>query len=588
MYNISMLNRFLVLLILLSILMPCAYSQEIEVAEIKSEVEELGDDSFEQIKLDRLKRMRKEIVQIESQIYMNKKKVLTEPDMVLKLKLESENSKLLKEYNAKRILFIETLTGLSIFRSKDMNSEEKSFSDNLSDIFRPVLSGIKSISERPRQIQMLEESIKVYKEELNNVELAIDKIKEFRTDKDYKQFSRVMKKSLKKLELLEKDYKIKLEDAQFQLIKLEKNKGSFVGVFSQVIFDFLKTKGKNLLLSISAFILIIWFFSRVKNKVISFFVQRLIRFYGTNEASFWFVRPVKVIYSVSGFFLALFVALIILYIMNDWVLVTFILFTLGALVWSSKEYFPIFFEQSKVVLNVGAIRENEIVIFQSIPWKVKTLGYYCRLENPLLTGGTLRISSRELLTSHSRPIQANEPWFPTKTNDWVILDDGMYGKVTFQSPEQILIKLIGGAIKYMKTDEFLKSDPVNISTGFGIEQVIGVDYSHQKIVLDEVIPNIKETIIGSLKDYLLDEYEGGVYEVQVDFKTTGASSLDIRFFVICSGTLAPKKLIIERKIQAAFVEVCNTHGYIIPFSQMTVHMAPNGKPKKLEEDERDS
>ncbi len=587
MYNISMLNRYLVLLILLFGLTPRAFTQEKEVSEIKTEVEEIGEDSFEQIKLDRLKRMRKEIVQIESQIYMNKKKIMTEADMVLKLKLESENSKLFKEYNAKRILFIETLTGLSIFHSKDGVTEEKSFSENLSDILRPALSGIKSISERPRQIQMLEENITIFKDELSNVELAIEKIKDFRSDSEYKRFARVLKKSLAKLEALEKDYKIKLEDAQFQLIKLEKNKGSFVGVFSQVIFDFLKTKGKNLLLSITAFILIIWLLGRVKNKVISFFVQRLIKFYGTNEQSFWFVRPVKVIYSVSSFFLALFVALIILYIMNDWVLVTFILFTLGALVWSSKEYFPIFFEQSKIVLNLGAIRENEIVIFEEVPWRVKTLGYYCRLENPLLTGGTLRISSKELLSSHSRPIQANEPWFPTKTNDWVILRDGHFGKITFQSPEQILIKLIGGAVKFIKTDEFLKSDPVNISNGFGIEQVIGVDYSHQSIVLSEVIPNIRESIIGSLKDYLKDDYEGGVYEVQVDFKNTGASSLDIRFFVICAGSLAPKKMILERKIQAAFVEVCNANDYIIPFSQMTVHMAPQASIKSSEEDSDD-
>ena len=576
MYNISMLNKYF-FLILLSIV-PLHYSaaQDKSPSQIKSEMEQIGEESFESIRFDRLKRMRKEIVQIESKIYLNKKEIKKQEDMVLKLKLESENEKLQKVYNAKRILFIETITGLPIFQSSEVAAKDESFSENLSDILRPALSGIKGLSERPRQIQMLEENIKVYTAELNTVKLALEKIEKYQKDKEYKDFYRTLKKSKKKLKTVKNDFEIKLEDAQFNLLKLEKNQGSFVGVFSKAIFDFLKTKGKNLFLSISAFILIVWFLGRVKNRVISFFVDKFLKIYGPHDQGLWFIRPIKVIYSLTGFLLALFVGILILYIMNDWVLVTFILFTLGALVWSSKEYFPTFFEQSKIVLNLGAIRENEVVIFEEIPWKIKTLGYYCRLENPLLTGGSLRIGSRELVNSHSRPIQVNEPWFPTKTNDWVVLDEEVYGKVTFQSPEQVLVKLIGGATKYLKVDEFLKMNPLNLSNGFGIKQIIGVDYQHQSILLDEVVPNFKEAVTKSLKEFLKDEYKS-VYEFQIDFLKSGSSSLDIRFFLICSGALASKKLLLERTIQNAFVKVCNDNHYVIPFTQMTVHMAKTGE-----------
>lgn len=568
-----MIKLFLILTLFLSVSVPLTYSQE----KKSSNIDEIVDiDDFEQIKFDRLKRIRKEITQVESDIYRIKKKSLNEDDMVNKLKLESEMEKLKEEYNDKRVLFIETLTGLSILsKSDNQEKEKKSLSEDLASILEPALNGVKTLSERPRQIQSLEDKVKLLKFELENIALAKSKIEQFKSNKDYKEFSRVLKKSQKKLDLLENDYKIQLEDAQFKLIKLEQNTGSFVGAFSQVIFDFLKTKGKNLFLAISVFCLIIWLLSLAKNKVINFFVQRIIKIYGLGEHGAWYVRPIKVMYSVLGFLLALFVAIVILYILNDWVLVTFILIIISALVWSSKQHLSLFVEQSKIVLNLGAIRENEVVIYNGIPWKIKSLGYYCRLENPLLTGGSLRISSKELLPYHSRPVQQHEPWFPTKTGDWITLSDGTFGKVTFQSPEQIVIKLIGGASKFLKIDKFLEDKPINLSNGFGVEQIVGVDYGLQKTVTTEIINEIKEFIGNDLRESLKGEFDL-VEDFSVEFKSAGASSLDIRLFLVCKGELAAKFAMIERKLQSSFVDVCNRNNYSIPFNQLTVHMAkPN-------------
>jgi hypothetical protein len=557
-----------ILLFTLLFNLPSALSQEVTIPD-----EAMDIDNFSQVKFERLKRMRKEIIQLESKIYVNNKKIEEDDDMVVRLKLEAENEGLTKTYNEKRILFIETLTGLSVLSHKETDlKNKKSFTEDLSAILEPALNGIKSISKRPREIQFLEENIAKLKVEVKNLEEAKKSLNSFSTDNKYKDFSRVIRKSNKKLDILIDDNKIKLEDYQFKLLKLEQNKGSFVGVFSTLIFDFLKTKGKNLFLSISALILILWFFSSIKNKVITFFVSKLIKFYGTSEQGLWFIRPIKVIYSVLGFILAFFVSITILYAMNDWVLVTLILFVLGALVWSSKQYLPVFFEQSKIVLNLGAIRENEVVIYEGVAWKLKSLGYYCRLENPLLTGGSLRISTKELLAFHSRPVQKNEPWFPTKTNDWVILDDKTFGKVTFQSPEQVVIRMLGGANKFLKLDQFLNLNPLNLSNGYGIEQIIGVDYGHQDLLLTNVVPNFKEKLQLYIKDFLKEEYKF-VKEFQIEFNNTGASSLDIRFFIVCSGELAAKKRMLERRINMGFVEVCNEFNYVIPFSQMTVHMA---------------
>mgnify|MGYP006102063463 CR=1 FL=1 len=187
-----------ILLFTLIFNLPSALSQEVTVSD-----EAMDIDNFSQVKFDRLKRMRKEIIQLESQIYVNNKKIEEDDDMVIKLKLEAENEGLTKLFNEKRILFIETLTGLSVLSHKETDSKnKKSFSEDLSAILEPALNGIKSISKRPREIQFLEENITKLKLEVKNLEEAKKSLNSFSTDNKYKDFTRVFRKSNKKLDIL--------------------------------------------------------------------------------------------------------------------------------------------------------------------------------------------------------------------------------------------------------------------------------------------------------------------------------------------------------------------------------------------------
>lgn len=368
-----------------------------------------------------------------------------------------------------------------------------------------------------------------------------------------------------------KKLKIQKEDIEFKLLKLKKQKGSIVSAISGLILEFFKTKGKNLVLAMISFIALFWTLKKGQSGFIKVVMNQVVKRSENPSRVSWVVRPIRVIYSVLTILLSLVVAIMTLYALDDWVLVTFIIIVIGALVWSSKHYIPIFLEQSKMVLNLGSVREGERVVYQGLPWKVQGLGYYCRLVNPALSGGFLRINTRELLHHHSRPIIGNEIWFPTKLNDWVELNDGTYGKVVTQTPEQIGVKLIGDAVKYFQTCEFLTKNPINLSNNFGLEIILGVDYQHQEIILDEVIPTIKTEISKDLEGHFPHDMEYFI-ECSVEFMQAGASSLDIRFFLKCAGSLASQKLAIIRKVQNSFVRVCNEKGYVIPFNQLTVHL----------------
>jgi hypothetical protein len=528
--------------------------------------------NFEQIKIDRLKRIRKEMTGLESRVYLHKKELESEQDMVVRLKLESELLNYQREYDQKRFQFIETATGQQIKETGQSKVVKKDFLQTIQELLDPALKGIKRASERPRLIQKLKDDLSEIQGRLSSTNIAQEELQKLQKSDEHKDLRRSIKKSLQITKEIIKDLDIKKEDIQFRLLKLEKQEGSLFTVIGQMMLSFFKTKGKNLLLAFLIFIVVFWFLRKARAPFINVIMGRINKYSENPVRIHWVVRPIRVIYSVMTIIMSLLLGIMTLYALNDWVLVTFIIIMLGALVWSSKQYFPLFFEQSKIVLNLGAIREGERVVYQGLPWKIQNLGYYCRLVNPSLSGGILRINSKELLNSFSRPIGGSEPWFPTKLNDWVELSDGTFGKVVLQTPEQVSIKLIGEAIKHIKTHDFLALHPLNLSNDFGLEVILGVDYSHQNILFSKVIPTLKVEVMKLLREQF-GEDQKHFKEYSVECNQAAASSLDIRFYIKCAGSLASKKQYLTRAIQGHFVDVCNRYGYVIPFQQLTVHMS---------------
>lgn len=552
------MRKILFLLLTLSIFSPFdSYTQDEQV------------DQFERVKLVRLKRLRSEMIRLESSIFLIKKNLETEEDMVNKLKYESELMTKNRKYQKKKLLFIETATGVNI-TSEDGVKAQRDFLKELQNIFHPMLDGIRKISERPRKIQKLKDKIVDIEQKVSTAKVALEKLEKLKAENKHKELVRSYRKSIKFIKENLKKLKIEKEDLHFKQLKLEQSHGSTFQEFSKIIFGFFRTKGKNLFLSLFAFIILFWAFQLSKKRVITVLMFRVNN--GANrEQLAWIARPINVIYSVFSFILSLAASLMTLYILNDWVLVTFIVVLIGALIWSSRQYFPIFFEQSKIVLNLGAIREGERIIYQGLPWQIKSLGYYCRLVNPALSGGTLRINTRELLSHNSRPINEKEPWFPTRINDWVELSDGTYGKVTLQSPEQVSVRLVGEELKFLPTEDFLEQKPVNLSNGFCVDMSFGLDYKHQKNINQVIIPKIKEELKKRLYQDFSDKTQS-FKEIAVDFKCANASSLDLRIFLRCQGNLASQKLLLERRVQSILIDVCNENEYVIPFNQLTVHM----------------
>jgi hypothetical protein len=72
-----------------------------------------------------------------------------------------------------------------------------------------------------------------------------------------------------------------------------------------------------------------------------------------------------------------------------------------------------------------------------------------------------------------------------------------------------------------------------------------------------------------------------IEDMLVEFREAGTSSLDYQIYIILNGRAAKAYFRAQRIAQQACVDACNREGWVIPFTQVTVHSADmTGDPGK--------
>jgi len=271
-------------------------------------------------------------------------------------------------------------------------------------------------------------------------------------------------------------------------------------------------------------------------------------------------------------------SLVALYFLNDWLLLSVIVLFMLGVFWASRHFIPQLFQEMRLALNLGTVKEKERLIWNNVPWEVANLGLQATLVNPYLEGGNLNLPLRVLIGKYSRPIVEDEPWFPSQMSDWVILSDGTYGRIEQQTMEQVVLRLKGNTLKFYSTQEFMGKTPMNLSKGFRYDIEFGLDYSVQSRIVDE-IPKLFEKGLWTHLERHYQKDSPDFTHTKVSFDNAGSSSLNLKVIVEVEGRCAESYEEIERDIQSTLVRVCNENNLTIPFNQLTVTLPENLKPK---------
>ncbi|MEK6729274.1 MAG: hypothetical protein AABY76_04535, partial [Planctomycetota bacterium] len=359
-----------------------------------------------------------------------------------------------------------------------------------------------------------------------------------------------------------KNVSSQLTVVKYQLAEKLRERSTLLESGQNIVRVFFKSRGRNFIMAVFAF-LVVFFFLRYVHR----YIYKISPIHRTVAGSFYF-RLADVVYHVLTFVAATAALLIVLYVCGDWVLLGLSFVFVFGLIWTAKQTLPRFYDQCSILLNLGTVKEHERVIYNGLPWKVASLQINTYLVNPELKGGTIRLPLRELKDIRSRPYHPDEPWFPSKENDWVILADGTLGMVIIQTPEVVQLAIAGGSCKTYPTTDFLTQNPLNISKSFRISVVFGIDYQYQNIATGEIPDKLKEYLHAEL---INEGYEEHVIGLIVEFKEMGDSSLDYDILVDFSGRVAKDYYKLSRVIQKIAMNAASKYRWEIPYTTFTIN-----------------
>ena len=451
---------------------------------------------------------------------------------------------------------------LQLFQSS--GKEEKfDWKNELESVFEPILVELRRLTERPRKIERLRSVQHYYQLRLQAVDSALSNIGEYKSKAPSTDLVNAFGDLEKRWQKRRDDLSSRLDLATFELEELLNPGNDAENKSIETLKQLFTGRLLNLLLALLAAALV-YGLILVGNNL---YARHLLR---RGRSPALLTRLLHLFLVMLGSVLALLAAMSVLYARGDWILLGMMIIVLVGLVLVLQRYLPGYLTEAKLLLNIGQVREGERVIYQGLPWRVNALRVYSTLVNPLLTGGSLRLPLTELTTLISRPYTQQEPWFPSRENDFVVLNDDTFGRVIFQSPETVQMR-VAGAIKSFPTASFIDQCPKNLSLdGFAVLLRFGIDYAHQA----EVTSNIRATLENYLRERLAEQpYAINIEKVTLEFAQAGASSLDFLGIVSCNSAMAESYLQLNRLLQCIAVDACNQFGWVIPFNQMTVHLA---------------
>jgi hypothetical protein len=468
--------------------------------------------------------------------------------------------------------FVEIATGVDLQEFQQHASNATiAWDKQLQEILRPLINEAQRLTSRPREMDRLRSNISELQQQLAAINQAQSKLESYRVtlpsvSSGVTELSQELDALTTKLKLEEQQVNRQLTIVQQKLDQKLSEKRS-IGETVQSVFEvFFRSRGRNLLIALLA-TGVFWIFFRRST-------QFLLRVFDLERPQRrHFLRAFNVAALLLNSVGALLVLLLALYLTGDWVLLLLGCAVLIGLLWTGKHLLPRFFQQTTLLLNLGAVREGERVIYGNLPWRVKTLGLQPILVNHALEPSELRVPIADLLDLRSRPVATGETWFPTQCNDWVLLPEGDPACVVLQTPSQVTVQYLGGIRRIFRADDFFGMALRNLSAGFRISISFGIDYAMQNAIDQGASETFRSAVLSELSKEGIKEPD---VTVTVEFEEVKSSSLNFAVIVDCNASLAPRYQKIRRTMQRGCVAACNKERWVIPFNQVQVHMAKEG------------
>ncbi len=455
---------------------------------------------------------------------------------------------------------IATRVNLETFTTRP--KERFDWREGVQEILGPLIKELKGMTAQPREIERLRGEAAYFENQIATARNAMRNVQSLLGETNAEGLQERLQEVAKAWQQREQQSAGQLAVVQYQLDQELKKKKPFLESFQNVMQGFFKSRGRNFLLAVAAFGVVL-----LLCRTLYRLVCRFSPLHNTGGRTFS-TRLTDLVYYSATFAAATGASLLVLYVAGDWVLLSVAFLFFVGMIWTARQTLPIFWTQAKFLLNLGTVREGERLVYQGIPWQVQALNFSTQLVNPLLKGGMLRLPLKDLMGLTSRPCDPEEPWFPCRDKDWVLLADGTLGRVLVQTPEMVELRLLGGSHKTYPTFDFLKQSPNNISAGFRVNITFCLDPRHQHESVGTIPEGLQEALERELNK---ESFAKDLVAVRVEFKEARSGSLDFAILVDFAGKAARHYDRLTRTIPRIALEACNEQGWVIPFPQLTFY-----------------
>lgn len=441
--------------------------------------------------------------------------------------------------------------------------EKFDWREEMQSAFEPIVVELKRLTERPRKMERQRSEQSFYQQRLAATEAALKNIVALKNDAPTDKMRAAFSALESRWRTRHDEYKNQLALINLQMEELSTPNQPAKDRATDALQELLSGHFVNLLLAVLAAA-----FTYGLLRAVNRLYTRMVTTRGRKRP--FLARVAHLSFTLISAVLALLAGMAVLYTRGDWILLGLLLIVLMGAALTLQRTLPGFIKEARVLLNLGPAREGERVIYNGLPWNIKALNMYSTLVNPALRGGTIKLPVSVLTTLISRRSDDGEPWFPTRENDFVVLNDDSYGQVLTQTPEAVHM-LVAGAPRTIPAGAFLDKHPQNLSlNGFSVSIKLGIDYRHQATATTDIRKRLEDFIATHLKD---SPYGAHLKNCSVEFDEAAASSLNFLIVASFTGAAADAYLNLRRLLQRLAVEACNVNGWTIPFNQMTIHLA---------------
>lgn len=452
------------------------------------------------------------------------------------------------------------LGGINLTVLAEQPEQPIDWREEIEEISRPLLSTLKELTAKPRQVDSLRRDIDRRTNQLKVIDRALESIRAIRDQGLPNGTVEPVNQLQATWEQRRDDIVRALDISRFKLDNLRAEGVNWRSAVQEAVTGFFSGRGLTLLLALGVS-LAVWLLLKL---LLGLYLRWLYRSPGDTGAS----RAPLILYSyrLATAALVVIAVLMVFYIRGDVLLLTLALIALAGAALALRQTLPRYAAEIRLLLGVGPVRERERLVFGGIPFQVESLSVYSVLRNPVLDG-VLRLPLHTMNEYVSRPA-AREPWFPCLPGEYIQLPGEQVGQVLRQTIEVVEVGVRDSVVQF-RTPDFIAQNVRNLSReGFGIAGTFGIDYRHQDICLDVVPDRLRTALRAHFDEAGLGD---AVRSILVEFKTAAASSLDYQIYVVMDGEAAQAYFRAQRLIQQACVAACNREGWVIPFTQVTVH-----------------